>query len=76
MNISFRAYIRLSLIVVIAALIAATAPVIIALIFHHFNLLILGVIFSILSIFPSIFVCMKFISNEKIHDWIFHGEEI
>lgn len=76
MNISFRAYIRLSLIVVIAALIAATAPVIIALIFYHFNLLILGAIFSILSMFPSIFICMKFISNEKIHDWIFQDEEI
>lgn len=76
MNISFRAYIRLSLIVVIAALIAATAPVTVALVFHHFNLLILGAIFSILSMFPSIFICMKFIGNEKIHDWIFQDEEI
>lgn len=76
MHISFRACIRLSLIVVIAALIAATAPVTIALIFNHFNLLILGVIFSILSMFPSIFVCMKFISNEKIQNWIIQDEEI
>lgn len=76
MDFTFRACIRLSLIAVIAALIAATAPVTIALLFHHFNLLILGVIFSILSMFPSIFVCMKFISNEKIQNWIIQDEEI
>jgi hypothetical protein len=76
MNISFKACIRLSLIAVIAALIVATAPVTIALLFHHFNLSILGAIFSILSMFPSIFVCMKFISNEKIQNWIIQDEEI
>ena len=76
MDFTFKTYIRLSLIIVIAALIVTTAPVTIALIFHHFNLLILGAILSILSMFPSIFVCMKFIGNEKIHDWIFQDEEI
>lgn len=75
MDFTFKTYCKLFLTTLLGALIVCTLPVTLALLFYYSPVPILGIAFSIASMFPSIYLLFKFIGNEQINDWIFKDED-
>ena len=75
MEFTFKTYCKLFLVTLLGALIVCTLPVATALLFYYSPVPLLGIAFSIASMFPSIYLLCKFIGNEQINDWIFKDED-
>ena len=75
MDFTFKTYCKLFLATLLGALIVCTLPVATALLFYHSPVPLLGIIFTIIAMFPSIYALLKFIGNKQIDDWIFKDED-
>lgn len=75
MDFTFKTYCKLFLATLLGAIIVCTLPVGTALLFYYSPVPWLGIVFSIATMFPSIYALFKFIGNEQIHDWIFNEED-
>lgn len=76
MDFTFKTYCKLFLVTLLGTLIVCTLPVAIVLLFYYFSSTpLLGVVFTIIAMFPSLYALFKFIGNEQINDWIFNDED-
>ena len=75
MDMSFKTYCKLFLVTLLGALMVSILPVTTALLFYYYlPVPVLGIIFTIVTMFPSIYALFKFIGNEQINDWIFNED--
>ena len=75
MNFTFKTCCKLFLFALLGAVIVSTLPVGMALLFYYSPVPLLGILFTIIAMCPSLYVLFKFIGNEKINDWIFKDED-